>query len=313
MKRQLQAVIALLSLLGATAGLAQGWVRTLVPGTERCLSWKTRQLTYAIDAAGSTATPGDTEFAAIEASFQTWRSLSESCSDFEFVNAGRSGSVVVGNFPGSSGQCLVTFREERCQDVVPEGEPCLADSSCANTYGCWDHGTYVIALTTLTFSTKTDAIFDGDIELNAAPRPEGALLFTTVESPPCPLGGESFSCVATDVQNTVTHELGHVLGFDHVADSSSTMADTADVGDTNKRLIDARTAAGFCVAYPRGQPNGPCELASTVEQGIIGTTRIAGVGCNSAWGSLGSGLVLLGLVLRRRQRPCRGPRRMNLP
>ena len=68
--------------------------------------------------------------------------------------------------------------------------------------------------------------------------------------------------MATDIQNTMTHEMGHAMGLDHVAEPLSTMEATAPMGETQKRIIDVGTAAGFCDAYPRGPAAHPVRRSS---------------------------------------------------
>jgi len=62
-----------------------GFVRTVVPTRPWCLLWNKREYLFRVDASGSLRTPGTTEFAAIDASFDAWRALSRTCSDFAFT------------------------------------------------------------------------------------------------------------------------------------------------------------------------------------------------------------------------------------
>jgi hypothetical protein len=287
----------LLVLLLAAPASAQ-YLRTRVgdPTTSNiCATWTGRSYTYNVDSAGSAKTPGDTEFVALDAAFATWQALSDKCSDFQYVKGDRVANVLVGK--GTEDSNVLVFREQECSDVVPMDDPCLADgNACINKYHCWDHGQFTLALTTVTYSTKTGAIYDADIEFNAAD-----WLFTTVSSPPCVEGMESVNCVATDVQNTATHEIGHVMGFDHVNVAGSTMAPTAPIGETSKRIIDPGTADGFCSTYPRGLPATPCD---TSEVGLRITANntgsaVAVSGCASAPGTL---IALTAFALLRRRR-----------
>lgn len=273
-----------LGLVAASALDFQPYRRTTVPGKPLCLAWDTRQYVYHYDTAGSARTPGDTEFAAMEAAFDTWRTLAATCTDYAFVRGADVTGARVGYVqatdaePNPVNENVILFREVSCDDVVPEGDACFQGKSCANTYGCWDHGDGVIALTTSTYSTRTGHVLDSDIELNAS-QPGGSpgFLFTTVSSPPCQ-GTESTACAAVDVQNTLTHEIGHVIGLDHVATPGSTMEATAPPGETSKRIIDAGSAEGFCGIYPRGLP--PTQCQEPVEKGQT-LTADARLGCAS--------------------------------
>ncbi len=267
-----------------------------------CVTWSTRELTWSMDTAGSAKTPGDTEFTAVDAAFATWQAVSDSCSDFKFVRGARILGVDVGR--NTEGSNALVFREVACRDVVPGADPCLADGSCANKHKCWDHSDATIGLTTATYSTRTGIIYDADIEFNASPHFDGtSFLFTTISSPPCAPGNESPSCAAYDVQNTATHEIGHVVGLDHVDTPTSTMAATAPLGEVSKRIIDLGTAEGFCKTYPRGQPPVPCdELASLRRRINAQNTGTFGCTCADATGlAPWLPLALLMAALRRRR------------
>lgn len=295
-------------LLTSTAALAQAFVRTQIDDTGVCLYWSQRQYTFHLDSAGDSQLPGDGELAAIEAAFQSWQTVSNLCSDFQFVEGDRVTAPEAGYTPGGTdNQNVITFREQSCADVVPADDPCLANDSCANAYRCWDHDALVIALTTTTFNTHTGEILDADIELNAAPQFGGpGFLFTTVSSPPCTYSDLSTGCVATDVQNTLTHEIGHVIGLAHTPNPGSTMEATAPLGETHKRVIDIGTAQGFCSIYPPGRPStSACELTGQASEQIVASSAGTGpIGCGVAGG--GAGLLgLLGGALwgtRRRRR-----------
>lgn len=294
-------------LLAAAAAAAQPYRRTRVPETEVCLSWPNRTITYQVDAAGSSRTPRDSEFQAIDAAFRTWQQLSDSCSDFRLIAGPRLAELVVGGAPGSEGVNAITFREVSCQVAVPAGDPCLAASTCQNEYRCWDHPEEVIALTTVTYKKRSGQIQDADIELQAAPHADGeAFLFTTVNAPPCSADSVSVSCVAMDVQNTMTHEIGHLLGFDHVPGLGSTMEASALVGETNKRIIDSGTAQGFCDTYPRALAPVPCDQQAQLRRRIVarstGTPGLESVGCSALTGLEGEALFLAGCLLARRRR-----------
>lgn len=293
--------------LAGLAAQAQPYVRT-VAGTSGdttiCVVWNKRELTYRVDAAGSVKTPGEAEFTAIDAAFSSWQVLSQTCSDFTFVRGPRIDAPKVGRDTQDAN--VLTFRERHCRDVVPLSDPCLSDGSCANAvdaqgvpYACWDHSDGTIGLTTLTFSTRTGLILDADIEFNAS-----NYLFTTISSPPCDPGKESPQCVAYDLQNTATHEIGHVVGFDHTDNPGSTMQPTAPLGETSKRIIDLGTADGFCSTYAAGQPPLPCDEQAQLRR-HINAENTGSFGC-SCVGAAAAPWALLGLVValhvRRRRR-----------
>lgn len=288
-----------LALLVAAPAAAQSFLRTEIldrNGNPRCLYWSNRNITWNADAAGNSQTPGTSEFVAIEAAFATWQALSNSCSDFVFTQGPQLTNPSVGR--GTQANNVVTFRELSCTAVVPSSDPCQADGSCSNKFRCWDHGDLTIALTTNTYSVSTAVIVDSDIELNSAPQAGGRrFLFTTVSAPPCDEGAEAVTCVATDVQNTMTHEIGHLVGLDHVDDELSTMAPTAPVGDLQKRVVDRGSADGFCLTYPRSLPAASCDELASARRKIVATNVGTAVGCGHAKGLLPPApLGLLGLL-----------------
>ena len=291
-----------LALVLATAGVAhaQDFQRTVAGSsgdTVLCVTWADRNFTYRVDQFGSAQTPGETEFTAIDAAFTTWEAVATNCSDFRFRRGQRIANPRVGK--GTETDNVLTFRERDCRDVVQPTDPCLADGSCANTHACWDHNSATIGLTTVTYSTRTGVAVDADIEFNAS-----GFLMTTISSPPCEVGRESVQCVAYDVQNTTTHEIGHAVGLDHVLGDTSTMAPTAPLGETAKRVIDVGTAQGFCLTYPRGQPPTPCdELAVQRSRIIARSTGSFGVSCvNAAAPGVPLTLLVSWLVVRRARR-----------
>ena len=285
---------------------AQDYIRTPVPGRDGeaplCITWNKREFTYVVDSAGSSRTPGDSEFVAIDAAFASWQAVSDTCSDFQFLRGNRLSRVQIGR--GSESENAIVFRETTCRLAALPNDACQADGSCANKYACWDHSDFTIALTTTTFSVKTGAIYDADIELNAAPHVDNSsFLFTTISSPPCEEGKEAVTCVASDIQNTLTHEIGHAVGFDHVDVAGSTMEATASVGETQKRIIDFGTARGFCSTYPRGQPAVQCDelaqLRKTIDARGSGTAGLPGCNCGAAPSELAAfAVALLGLLRR---------------
>jgi hypothetical protein len=290
--------------LSATEAGAQDYQRTLLPGRLSCLVWNARDYVYRLDSAGSLRTPGDTEFAAIEASFSAWRALSGSCSDFTFTRGPDISQPRVGYVQGSpDNENVLTFREEACEDVVPADDPCHEADDCANAYACWDHGPATIGLTTTTFSYRTAYILDADIELNASAGDGKGFFFTTVDSPPCEEGSPSSDCVASDLQNTLTHEIGHVVGLDHVFERpGSTMEPTAPPGETHKRIIDVGSAAGFCSAYPRGLPPTQCGEPPELGRHFQAVGQGSGVaGCGVARGAFLPAALLGALSLLRRR------------
>ena len=102
--------------------------------------------------------------------------------------------------------------------------------------GTWPHpeGPHSIALTTVTFDTRTGEIYDADIEVNSA-----IFTFTTTDTN-----------VQTDLLSVLTHEAGHFLGLTHSLDSNATMWANYTSGLIGPRTLALDDIGGVCVMYP---------------------------------------------------------------
>lgn len=210
--------------------------------TAPCLAWMDRNLQWAVDPALSAKTPGDKGRAAVSAAFASWQAVAASCSDVQYTE-----------ITSGTPQLFVIWRERTCDAAAPANDPCFTDGSCADTYNCWPGDSATLAVTHIAYSRSTGALKSAEVQLDAA-----SFVFTNVDAPPCPTDKPASDCVATDIQNTLTHELGHAIGLDHTTAKGSTMSPTAPIGETSKRTIDMGTAQGFCTIYPRGAPTPSC-------------------------------------------------------
>jgi hypothetical protein len=272
--------------------LAQ-YVRTRVDERDPkspCLYWtENTTIVFRQNADGNPDTPGDSEFTAVSRSFATWQAENARCGSLRFVEGPRTTTRIVGyDETSASNENVVLFRQKVCSAVVPTGDRCLTDDDCGNKYDCWQHAPTAIAITTTSFHPKSGKIFDSDIELNAA-----RFLFTSVDSPPCPSGMYDVTCVATDVENTVTHEVGHLLGLGHTNEVGSTMNPRADPGETAKRSLDPNSQKFVCDVYPVGRPSKSCIIKEVDSE--LGQVK---TGCSAAPGELWLGALLF---LRRRR------------
>lgn len=219
----------------------------------QCLYWTAPRITWQQSSVGNPQTAGDTEFTAVRDSFKSWQDVFANCGNLEIVEGPVVDDRAVGYVQQGDNRNLVLFRTRRCSDVVPSGATCRDEDTCANEFDCWDHGDGTIGITLTTYDERSGIIYDSDIELNAA-----AFTFTTANS-----GGtcgpiNTTNCVSTDVQNTVTHEVGHFIGLDHTDASGSTMNPRAPPGETAKRIVDSGSASFVCAAYPRGRASQSC-------------------------------------------------------
>ncbi|MDP1918711.1 MAG: myxosortase-dependent metalloprotease, MXAN_2677/MXAN_2678 family [Myxococcales bacterium] len=282
--------------LVATVVLSQAYARSRQSETDlksQCLWWKENTaLTFRVNTAGNDETPGDSEFRAIAASFATWQNELAACSSLSLTEGTPSPNrqaeyLQNGDVPNEN---LVLFRQRSCKNLVPAGDSCASDGSCGNKYDCWQFTEGAIAITTTSFSPRNGQIFDSDIELNTP-----SYIFTTVDSPPCVRGMENVGCIATDIQNTMTHEVGHLLGLAHINEATSTMNPRAVTGELVKRVLDPGSKKFVCDVYPRGGVAKTCFIPRlSIEQ-----APAAKQGCFEV---PGASLLALGAWLRRRRR-----------
>jgi hypothetical protein len=196
--------------------------------------------------------------AAIQRAFEAWEA--PSCTNLRFNQLPDTPVREVGYDKnlGSANLNTVQFMAESCDQVVPASDPCWNDGTCDGTYSCFGHGSIIVALTT-TFSDPSDGhLLDADIEGNAA-----QYSFSAEAGDPLP--------GTIDVQNTITHEAGHLIGLAHSCEASqSCSADLVDttmywqestLGETTKRTLKQDDIDGLCTIYPvdGGSGGGGCQ------------------------------------------------------
>lgn len=289
------------------AAYPPNYVRTTGPNQEK-LYWESGCSMVTIDAAGTTAIPGDAEFPIIDAAIDEWNTRTASCSYFKVMDLGRK-SLEVGN----DGVNLIKFR-----DTV-WGLPAASNAPAVT------HSAQAAAITTATYisdpkSPRDGAIVDADIELNG-------VNFTIAASPSDP---PVKGCLAV-LQNTLTHELGHLHGLEHTCFLGSvdpgwvdnqghpvpscnppppatlpasivdaTMYPTQDCGEIKKEKLSPDDIQSMCDIYPASAGPKACTPPHTSTGG----------GCCSASSGdrAGASMLLAGvtvLVMRRRRKVSR--------
>jgi MYXO-CTERM domain-containing protein len=219
----------------------------------------------------------DTVFGAIETAFDEWNRVETA--GFAVTAQGISDRQV----PVINDQNLVTF---------VESDTCLQNFEGDTLCGWNDRAGYApgaLALASVSFDPANGEIVDVDLEVNAA-----NWEFRILDDGP--------DGTMHDLQNTLTHEIGHFLGLDHchgdaltgeASCETVTMRAQAELGDTSMRSLSADDTAGVTEIYPllgceqpeRDDPPKGCRCSAS---GRSGPAPVAGIA--------------LGLLLLRRPR-----------
>lgn len=260
------------------------------PDGGHCLGWPAGTVEFRQNVAGAPEA-GDAGFLAMDHALETWATAMSGCGNLTLRMGTPTTSRTTGfdDHPGASNENILLFRTRLCDDVIALSDPCHGQGTCGNEHDCWEYNAGTLAITTTTYNVRTGKLYDADLEMNAA-----RYLFTTLDAPPCTGLGQT-GCVSTDVQNTVTHELGHALGLDHSPDSRSTMFAGAELGETSKRVLDDGSVEFVCTAYPAGRPSMDCDGTTPIDLSENTSS------CASARGGPFALLSLALLGLRRRR------------
>jgi hypothetical protein len=268
--------------------LPPGYVRTGPTMAGKYLYWESGCVFLTVDSAGSKSVPGEAELTAVDASIETWNAAATGCSYISLVNEGRRAVEV-----GRDNVNVIKFRDVSWCRPATKDDParCHPESAAAITTA-----TYVDDSS----SSRDGAIVDADIEINGVHFAVAVDGQTTSSEP----------CIA-DVRNTLTHELGHLLGIEHTCLAATdppdrvdhlgrpvprcsatsdptilnaTMYNFQECGETKKETLEADDIAAVCGIYPAASDPRTCSR--------VGDTS----GCCQTGGGPGGSLVLSALV-----------------
>jgi hypothetical protein len=281
-----------------------GYVRTGPTKAGHFLRWESGCVFVTLDTPGTTAIEGDQEFDIIEASIDSWNKGSESCSYLKVTSEGRKPMEV-----GNDKVNVIKFRD------LTWGRPAVGDAPAA-MYSPQAAGITTAVYVDDATSPRDGAIIDADIELNGVNFAISANGVTKSEQ----------LCHA-ELQNTLTHELGHLHGLEHPCTVGSdpmrtdnqgnpvpacgttnapkivdaTMYNFQDCGETKKETLSPDDIQAVCDIYPTAQDPGTCDHVGKTSSG----------GCCSASGpDRGDVSLLLAgttvLIMMRRRKSSRG-------
>jgi hypothetical protein len=287
------------------------FVRTGPNKAGKSLFWESGCVFVTVDADGTSAIPGDDEIPIIDASIAEWNDKTAACSYLTVMNAGRK-ALEVGNDKVN----LIKFRETTC--ICPPDNhkawcrPAVQDDPL-HCYSPQAAGITTAIYVDQASSSRDGAILDADIEIN------GVDFAVSVNGQSLGKGSPA------ELQNTLTHELGHLHGLEHPCRVSgdpqrvdnlgqpvplcgatqdprileSTMYNFQDAGETKKESLSDDDIAAICTIYPISQDPQTCE-----------PVKPSSAGCCSASDHPDVSLLLAGstvLILLRRRKSSPNP------
>ncbi|HXI56020.1 MAG TPA: hypothetical protein VNO55_08170 [Polyangia bacterium] len=249
-----------LALLLADAAAAQAYVPYRTADKSHAFFWPTTCVPITAYAENFQELPYNETMNAIRAAARTWSHAALSCTylDLEIL----TGTGVPPNAANDARNILV-FRTDRWCKWSDPPEDCSYDPSA-------------LAITSV-FAKGDGHIIDADIEVNAS---MGNILWMNADVSRVP--GKH------DLQNALTHEMGHFIGLDHtcykpaankerpldnmgnlVPDcdlappevQATTMFDSTTAGETSKRMLSSDDQNAVCETYPPALDPGICALS----------------------------------------------------
>jgi hypothetical protein len=241
---------ALAVVVAGVSSPAAAFVCTRTPDFGPSVAWPRRDITLHRAGDGAEVDVDDFDEVIADAA-AAWTGVT--CSDL-VVEAGRPTSRRLVGFDWHRGS----------DDPANENLVVFRNDAPADPLDAWVHTLGALAITTVTFDSSTGVLVDADIEVN-----DTAFEFTTCNP-------EDADCVVEfDLLNTLTHEVGHVVGLDHPLPqepgaSEATMFASAPRADTAKRTLATDDEDGLCTIYPDdavvpGECYGVRRTPSTVE------------------------------------------------
>ncbi len=140
--------------------------------------------------------------------------------------------------------------------VNPAGSTHIVAFDESNVSGYFPTGSGIVAITPISYNTSTGAILDADILFNGS-----QFTFSTDGSP------GSF-----DVQDVITHEIGHFIGLDHSPQVAGTMWPYVSPGQWLHRSLTADEESGAIAVASAGTSS---KLTGTIRR-LSDSSKVAG-------------------------------------
>ncbi len=278
-----------------------GFVRTGPTKAGNYLYWESGCVFVSVAADGTKQLPGSTESDVVAQSCTTWNTGTAGCSYLDLVFEGAADREV-----GRDGFNIVKFRDTSwCRPAVGDDPPrCHPSSAAGITTAVYvDDGA----------SSRDGAIVDADIEINGkdfAISHMGVTLGTA-------------GCHA-ELANTLTHELGHLIGIEHpclatgdpprtddqgravptctsvmgnATYTEATMFNFQDCQETKKSTLEPQDIAAVCAVYPKANDPRVCEPVDLTPGGCCDNNA----GGSPSGALAGTAVVLLVTFTRRRK------------
>lgn len=227
-------------------------------------SWSSRTIDFYINDT-SVLLQGDERKQLVQSAFATWSA--PTCTDIKF------------NYRGTT-QMGAAFDDTNLMN----NQNVILAAANPNDLAMFDSADE-LAKTIVTYVNDTGQIVDADMMLNGLNRPFAEVTdpnLCAMQRPP-----------PYDLLETITHEAGHFIGFDHSPDPESTMYATAQPCETKKRDLTADDILGLCTVYPAMKPNGQCPPDHFLHPC---TGQTMGCGCTGAEGERAPPAIIAALL-----------------
>lgn len=198
-------------------------------------TWPNMPVTFQLDKDGSRDVPTADAFAAVRSAFSTWESLPDCALAF---SESAPADLSVSPLDGTNAIVFAENADEAMLMMMPEA-----------------------TMITIVASDVNGQIVDADILVNGV-----QYTWTTA-----PSTGFSASSGPLDIESVALHEIGHLLGLDHVIDRRPVMASPLAPG-SNKKALSQDEVSAIQELYPPASPQPRSSIQGRIERAGIGVS-----------------------------------------